>query len=330
MLSRWSRVALVISISLCVGTFLLWARSYFYQDGFGFTSDHNSTLSLSSRQGRLSIVFQTIPNPPYYAPAGFGWRSARLYDGWRYLTLRSLIDFRYDNRVIPRVRSAAVHSRTLTIPTWCILVLSLPIPAWIIFRDRRTQQWGLRKDVSWINPRLRSRIARFTLLSAIGCLAGVLVASVDVEFPFNRSRWQWFVALWILLPVVSLMAVFTRRRIRWHRALLWMSLELAGCLCFFQATIERIWTHYNVNVYDVPDLLELVFMTGAACFIVGATLLLFLQVKPEPVKPGPYCPECGYCLIGLPRQICSECGRPFTLEELGVELDALKVAAPPA
>ena len=63
-----------------------------------------------------------------------------------------------------------------------------------------------------------------------------------------------------------------------------MSLELAGCLCFFQATIERIWTHYNVNLYDVPDLLELVFMTGVACFIVGATLLLFLQVKPEPVN----------------------------------------------
>ena len=113
---------------------------------------------------------------------------------------------------------------------------------------------------------LSSRIARFALLSAIGSLTGVLVASVDIEFPFNRSRWQWFVALWILLPVVSLMAVFTRRRIRWHRALLWMSLELAGCLCFFQATIERIWTHYNVNVYDVPDLLELVFMTGVACF----------------------------------------------------------------
>ena len=196
-----------------------------------------------------------------------------------------MIDFRFDNRVNPFPAAAVVHTRAITMPIWTILILSLPIPAWVFFRNRRDLQWGLRKDVSWINPRLRSRIARFAILGAIGSLTGVLVASVDIVSPFNRSRWQWFVALWVLLPVVCLMAVFTRRRIRWHRALLWMSLELAGCLCFFQATIERIWTHYNVNVYDVPDLLELVFMTGVACFIVGATLLLFLQVKPEPLKP---------------------------------------------
>jgi hypothetical protein len=323
MLSRWSRAGLTISISICVGTLLIWARSYFYSDGFFYPCNQYSSLSVGSHQGNLRIAFQTNPNPPLNPTRNFRWSSPRIYDGWRYLVFRSMIDFQYENRVIPVPGHAAIRTRILRMPMWGVLVLTFPIPAWVLFRNRRNLQWQLRKDVSWINPRLRSRIARFTLLSAIGSLTGVLVAWVDIEFPFNRSRWQWFVALWILLPVVSLMAVFTRRRIRWHRALLWMSLELAGCLCFFQATIERIWTHYNTNLYDVPDLLELVFMTGVACFIFGATLLLFLQVKPEPVKPGPYCPECGYCLIGSPRQICSECGRPFTLEELKITAEEL-------
>jgi hypothetical protein len=95
-----------------------------------------------------------------------------------------------------------------------------------------------------------------------------------------------------------------------------MFLELAGCVIFFEATIDRIWRHENIHGFDDLELLQLILLVGVVCFIFGAVLLLFLQVKPEPVKPGPYCPECGYCLIGSPRQICSECGRPFTFEEL--------------
>jgi hypothetical protein len=281
---------------------------------------------VESSRGTLviySISYTNIPATP--RKFGFQWESGRLYDEWRYLTLRSMLDFQYKKQlfVLPPPLSRTICTRNLTTPIWSIAVLSALIPGWIFFRNRRNLQWGLRNDVSWINHRLRTRIGRFAFLSAIGSLTGVLVAWVDIEFPFNRSRWQSFVALWVLLPIVSLMAVFTRRRIPWHRALLWMSLELAGCMCFFQATTERIWTLYNVNLYDVPDLLELVFMTGVACFILGATLLLFLQVKPEPVKPGPYCPECGYCLIGSPRQICSECGRPFSLEELRITAEEL-------
>jgi hypothetical protein len=214
--------------------------------------------------------------------------------------------------------------RALIVPIWTVSVLSAIFPAWILLRSRgKKMPWRMRSDVAWANPRLQARIARFVVFSAIGSAAGALVAAVDVSAPFSQSEWHRFLALWVLLPIVSLMAVFTRRRIPWHRAVLWMGLELAGCLCFFQATMERIWTHYNIFLYDVAGLLQLVLLTGVACYIFGAVLLLFLQVKPEKPMPGPYCPECGYCLIGLPKRICSECGRAFTLEELGIGEEAL-------
>ena len=200
---------------------------------------------------------------------------------------------------------------------------------WMYLRGRRKVHWGLRKDVSWINLRLRERIIRFVIFSAIGCVLGAMVAWADMEFDLGRTDGQWALILLVLLPVVSLMAVYTRRRIPWHRAILWMSLELAGCVTFFESAIDQIWRYENAHRYNDVELLQMIVFIGMVCFVIGAILLLFLQVKPEPVKPGPYCPECGYCLIGLPRQICSECGRPFTLDELGIEADALKVVVRP-
>lgn len=35
-----------------------------------------------------------------------------------------------------------------------------------------------------------------------------------------------------------------------------------------------------------------------------------------------HCPGCGYCLTGLPEQVCPECGRAFELEEVGMGEEA--------
>jgi hypothetical protein len=45
-------------------------------------------------------------------------------------------------------------------------------------------------------------------------------------------------------------------------------------------------------------------------------LLLWFGVINEPVEPvplGPTCSKCGYLLIGLPDDICPECGQQFTV-----------------
>lgn len=46
-------------------------------------------------------------------------------------------------------------------------------------------------------------------------------------------------------------------------------------------------------------------------------------------QDGTRCPGCGYCLVGNTTQTCSECGRPFTLPELGAtSASALVVPVP--
>ena len=331
MFSRWRLAGLAISISLCLATLMLWVRSYFYSDGLNYRSNQKAFwVTVGSSEGRLGVGFTRFINlPGMLATNSWGLYSYPVNQGWRFLTLRSLWGFEYDNRVNHLAGGATVHSWGVFVPTWIVFALSAVFPVWIYFRNRSlkiTLLPRLGQDLSWSNPRLRLRVARFGVFSAAGIVAGAIVVSIDIRFPLIQAKYLWLTP-WVLLPIVSLMAVYTRRRIPWHRAMLWMAPDLAGCVCFFQATIAKIWTHYHVYLFDIPDMLQYLLLTGGACFIVGAVLLLFLQVKPEPVKPGPYCPECGYCLIGLPRQICSECGRPFTLDELGVEADALKVAA---
>jgi hypothetical protein len=329
MFSRWRIIGLAFSVLLCLASMMLWARSYFYGDNFIYRRAHNAWwIAGGLDAGHLNIGFTTFSNlPGMQAMNGWEHYSYPVFQGWRNLTLRSIFNFQCHNSVNRLAGGARIHGYGVAAPIWSVAVLSAVFAAIIYFaKGRKTTVPRFRADISWTNPRLRARIARFAVFSATGIIAGAIVAWITVRFPFIESRYQWLMP-WILLPVVSLMAVYTRRRIPWHRAMLWMALDLAGCVCFFQATIAKIWTGDHVYLFDISEMLQYVLLIGAACFICGAVLLFFLQVKPEPVKPGPYCPECGYCLIGLPRQICSECGRPFTLDELGIEAGAL---APPS
>jgi hypothetical protein len=330
MFNRRSIVGLIVFTSIAVGSLLLWARSYFYVDEVSCPGLSTTFYAeAESQRGSSSIGFVTFAADPQ-GTGRVGWHSFPINGGLRFLTLRSMLNFDWANHVYPaRFNAPGAHVRYVTVPTWFVFALSAVAAIWIYLRGKGKVHWGLRKDVSWINLRLRERIIRFAIFSAIGCVLGAMVAWADMEFDLGQTDAQWSVILLVLLPVVSLMAVYTRRRIPWHRAILWMSLELAGCVTFFESTIDQIWRFRNAHRYNDVELLQMIVVIGLACFVVGAILLLFLQVKPESVKPGPYCPECGYCLIGLPRQICSECGRPFTLDELGIEVEALKVVVRP-
>jgi hypothetical protein len=57
--------------------------------------------------------------------------------------------------------------------------------------------------------------------------------------------------------------------------------------------------------------------------VVGAVLLASARAY-WPLREGPYCPGCGYCVIGVRERRCPECGRSFTLEELGVSAKELE------
>ena len=326
MFRRLSVFVLTICIPMFLGTLLFWGNSYFVRYNYSyFSSDGLWSVGFNSGLGGTGFGFSTYTAPAYHWMSG--WISQPVGGAGPYIYLRLLLHFEGWNqsRVQPGINGGFVrdHYRGVSIPIWCLLVLWGAPPTWIFMHRRRKTTWALRKDVAWTSHRLRVRIARFALFSVIGIVMGSLVAWLDRKFDLRETPWEWALVLLALIPVVSLSAVFTRRRIPWRRAILWMALELAGCLCFFEATVEGAWNHFHVYLDDEDRLLEMILFAGLACFMFGGTLLLFLQVKPEKVKPGPYCPECGYCLIGLPRQICSECGRAFTLKELGVGAEAL-------
>ena len=120
------------------------------------------------------------------------------------------------------------------------------------------------------------------------------------------------------IPVIALLIFLSRKRLAWSRAVLWIALEIAGMGCFFAATLEQFLNRFQASGYEQPDTFAIALGFGLTSFICGAAMLLLIQLKPQAQKPGPYCPQCGYCLIGSTQRICSECGRPFTFDELGI------------
>jgi hypothetical protein len=329
MFAKWRLAATYVAVVLFIGTALLWVWSYFYQDAieYGFKRDFVGCVTYG---GVLKIRIETN-NPLQLArPPGLFWSHI---PSWRLgPAQRGVLDWIFEFRWVNQVFSwrggsgfpaATIHRRIVSVPIWSFLVLWAPLPLYVFFRGRRKVRWGLRKDVRWVSLRLQRQITRFAIFCAVGAAIGALTASLDIALRLWRAQWEWMLFLFILLPVVSFTIVLTRRRIQWYRALLWMSLEIGGCVSFYAATIQWVWRVFGgYRVYE-PVLTTESLIIGFACFVCGAILLLFLQARPEPIKPGPYCPECGYCLIGTPRQICPECGRPFTVEELGIAPEAL-------
>jgi len=333
---RRSFVVSLILVALCVGTGLLLIRSYFYMDSL-LLAQKRGVAGVTCQEGELSVVWVT--NAPIGLTVRSGWQSQRILGSsliprWLHPSLASIFDFQWHNRIVqlpPKpggLALAPLQVRKLEVPMWTLFVLGSPLPLWFFLRGRRKARWGFRTDIRWINLRLRSRIARFAMFSAIGVAIGALVSGLGIMVDVKGAQFEWRLALFILLPVVCFTVAVTRRRIPWHKALLWMSLEVAGCVCFFVATVAQLWNHFGGVWLDGADQLQAVLVGGLVCFLCGAVLLLFIQVKPHKIPPGPYCPQCGYCLIGSSSQVCTECGRAFTFEELGIARDAL--AAPPA
>jgi hypothetical protein len=329
MFAGWRMAAVYIAVMLFIGAALLWVRSYFYYDAieYGFKQD---SVACVSYYGVVGFYFQTNQPRQWVKPPGLFWSHAprsRLGPGPRGV-LNSMFGFRWSNQVFtfpagPGFPGTTMHIRIVSVPMWTLLALCAPWPVYVFFHGRRKVRWGLRKDVRWINFRLRRRLIRFVIFSAAGAATGALAAWLDLEFRLWRAQWLWMLALFMLLLAVGYAVVMGCRRIPWYRALLWMSLEIGGCVSFYAATIQWAWRVYGgYRIYE-PVMTTESLIIGFACFVCGAILLLFFQVRPEPVKPGPYCPQCGYCLIGSPRQICPECGRAFTLEELGIGPEAL-------
>jgi hypothetical protein len=330
--SRWRTIAAFVSGTLLLTILIFWVRSYFFYDQL-INIQARGVVGFNLGDGALLYTRETY-SPPI--PTGvIGWHFGDYIAPGRRRSnlLSSLWAFHWGYRTGVFQSPAAGAGKpsavftvgffSISLPMWPLLFPAAVLPLWFYLRGRGKVRWSLRDDIAWMNFRLRSKLKRFAIFSAAGIAAGALLGWIDEVWELSRSPMEWSLTLLFLLPVVDFLVILTRRRIPWRRGLLWMALEIAGFVCFFIATLQECWRVLGgwrlADVNLAPGALFL----GAISFVIGVIILALLQLKPSPIKPGPYCPTCGYCLIGSPRQICAECGRPFTFEELGITAEEL-------
>ena len=170
-----------------------------------------------------------------------------------------------------------------------------------------------------VPPRTLSRHDRLLRLTIAACFAAVVGGAAAHVRPLIRGpvHYEALATHFVLLPALCSWLVWSQRRVRWSRAVAWLALEIfTACAAFTLA-----WTAVRMTVFD--DLLHVMGLYFVIMTVLGAAILEVWQ-KRHPPAPGPYCPACAYCLIGSAADRCPECGRPSTLDELGVPRAALE------
>jgi hypothetical protein len=312
-------IGLVICGLGCLATAMLWIRSGFYSDDL-FYARENSAYGVFSYASRFGVRIWTTKRPvmmPGIQWVGHPLRQLPTHPG----ILSGTTDFAW-RRTTGRFFGAPIAKTEISIPIWFPMAILAGL-AWFCSRKGGNAWFGLREEIPWLNPRLRTKILRVATFCAAGAVIGAIVEAVNIALSLDHGAGQLIVTTMVSFILISALIVITRKRIEWHRAIVWLLLEVAGCICFFGATMDRIWYFFGRYRAVQPEILQGALVFGVGCYLCGAMLILFMQVKPRKDKPGPYCRGCGYCLIGVPPNICPECGRPFTIEELGVPVEAL-------
>jgi hypothetical protein len=326
-LRRWAMIGLVVCGMSCVGLAMLWVRSGFYSDDL-FYARGNSALGVFSYASRFGLKIWST-NRPVMMP-GIQWVGHPL----RQLptdpgVLSGVTDFAW-RRTAGRYLGSPMAKTEIAIPIWFPMLI-LGGLAWFCSRKGGNAWFALREEIHWLNPRLRTKVLRFVTFCAAGAAIGAIVEAVNITLSLDHGAGQLIVTTIVSLMLISILILATRKRIQWHRAILWLLLEVAGCIAFFGATMDRMWYFFGKYRSPQPEILQAALVFGVGCYLGGAILILFMQVKPRKEKPGPYCRGCRYCLIGVPDNVCPECGRPFTIDELGIPPEALvpRTLAPP-
>lgn len=325
MSDRRQIVSAWVGVILCLLTTIVWVRSYFEGDWITYqyqSSPSASTVTIARAivgVGGLDLTLNTGVRS--YKPVYNGLQIETLRDSYfgepgilANLTGFYLVGSR--SQLLPWYFGTPSQTYGFGVPLWFIAGLWLVWPIALALIHRRKMRWRIREDVQWRTPQLSRLVRRFAIFAIAGIISGIAMSWINAQYEWWHLNWM--LELSILLPVVVALVVYTRRRIRWRRGLLWMSLELAGYVCFLSATIENWWHFFGGYWMESTDLLRMVLTIWLMSLGAGSAILLLLQLRPHQVKSGPYCPECEYCLVGSPRKVCPECGRPFTLEELGV------------
>ena len=149
-----------------------------------------------------------------------------------------------------------------------------------------------------------------------GVVGGLGLDNYQGWIPFfdGLSHWQWYALL--LVPPIVIIVIHYRLR------------PSMGVWGLFALTSAAFWAGLTLGI-EMDDFGPRghFMQFGFAGWLINFTFgTFFICGKPPHHEPrrGPYCPQCGYCVVGLSENRCPECGRPFTAAELGVSEDELR------
>ncbi len=123
----------ILSLLLCVGTSVLWGRSHFNRDifGYAFGPGFNRSVSLASQRAQISISYSW--GTTGYYPGGLSWATdewpyAEFSPSWRRFGIES------------PVRRSGYSYRQAYLPHWSLAVLFGVLPTIYLLRKIRSRR----------------------------------------------------------------------------------------------------------------------------------------------------------------------------------------------
>lgn len=156
-------------------------------------------------------------------------------------------------------------------------------------------------------------------------LAGGFIGFINAYFAdYQTAGCFALTVFFVLLPALHLVIIY---RGLYIPILLGMRSSYIAILCslmIFEVVYALVLEHLRDGRYDSSVFLAHTALAFIVHVPITATLIVWNLLDESRIR-STNCLGCGYPLKGLIKKQCPECGRPFTLEELGVSQEELDV-----